>query len=100
VRKAITFYLAAARFAKVELSPHFSAPRASSGPTGKRRQRSAKATTSPAQSGTDTMTDLRTKYVETLLEKFAAANGEVDPDLANRIERLVGFDPPRKEETF
>jgi hypothetical protein len=92
VRKAITFYLAAARFAKVELSPHFSAPRVSAGPTGKRRQRvSNKGTTTSTVATPDTMAELRTKYVETLLDKFAASNGEVDADLADRIERLVGF---------
>lgn len=92
VRKAIGFYLAAARFAKVELSPHFTAPRAGGATPGKRRQRSAKTTTPPpAPSQTDPMAELRTKYVETLLDKFAAANGEVDKDVADRIERLVGF---------
>jgi len=91
VRKAIGFYLAAARFAKIELSPHFTAPRAGGATPGKRRQRSAKTTTPPPAPQADPMAELRTKYVETLLEKFAAANGEVDKDVADRIERLVGF---------
>src|SRR5271165_1597487 len=47
VRKAISFYLAAARFAKVELSPHFTAPRVGGATPGKRRQRSSKAATTP-----------------------------------------------------
>ncbi|HEY3864547.1 MAG TPA: DUF5343 domain-containing protein [Solirubrobacteraceae bacterium] len=93
VRKAISFYLAAARFAKVELSPHFTAPRVGGATPGKRRPRSktAAAPPPPAPVQVDPMAELRTKYVETLLDKFAAANGEVDKDVADRIERLVGF---------
>jgi hypothetical protein len=95
VRKAITFYLAAARFAKVELSPHFTTPRVGGATPGKRRQRSTKTPAAPQAAAVqaDPMAELRTKYVETLLEKFAAANGEVDKDVADRIERLVGFQP-------
>lgn len=92
VRKAITFYLAAARFAKVELSPHFTAPRVGGSTPGKRRPKGSKAAQPPPPPAqVDPMAELRTKYVETLLDKFAAANGEVDKDVADRIERLVGF---------
>jgi hypothetical protein len=93
VRKAISFYLAAARFAKVELSPHFTAPRTGGATPGKRRPRSKTSASlpPPPPPPADPMAELRTKYVETLLDKFAAANGEVDKDVADRIERLVGF---------
>lgn len=92
VRKALAFYLAAARYAKIELSPHFTPVRTGGAPTGKKRQRSKAASPPPVAVQMDPMADLRTKYVETLLEKFAAANGEVDKDVADRIERLVGFE--------
>jgi uncharacterized protein DUF5343 len=97
VRKAEAFYLAAARFAGVPLSPHFNAPRASSGSTGgtAKRRRTARVDPPPATQAADPMNDLRTKYVETLLDKFASSNGEVDADLADRIERLVGFNAPK-----
>lgn len=100
VRKAIAFYLAAAKFAKLDVSPHFSMPRTSTTTGGTRRRRTSKAVTSeePRPTG-DAMTELRTKYVETLLEKFAQSDGEVDADLADRIERLVGFQTPAPSES-
>lgn len=96
-RKAISFFLKAAEWGGIELSPHFSAPR-STASAGSRRRRAAKTPpatpTPPPPAPHDAFEDLRTKYVEALLEKFAAANGEVDAELANRIERLVGFEQP------
>jgi Family of unknown function (DUF5343) len=97
VRKAVTFYLAAAKFAGIPLSPHFSAPRVSTGPT--KRRRATKPDPKPAAAITTPMGDLRTRYVETLLDKFANSNGEVDADLADRIERLVGFNAPEQSES-
>jgi len=101
VRKAVAFYLAAAGFAKVPVSPHFTAPRVTTGggsTGGGKRRRATKAEPPPTPARSDPMSDLRTKYVETLLDKFANANGEVDADLADRIERLVGFDSPKQSE--
>jgi len=99
VRKAEAFYLAAARFAGVPLSPHFNTPRVGSGPTtaGTKRRRASRSAP-PPPAATDPMKDLRTKYVETLLDKFASSNGEVDASLADRIERLVGFEAPSPED--
>jgi len=99
VRKAVSFYLAAARLAEIPVSPLFAAPRASSA-TGTRRRRVKKTEPEPAaRPVVDPMDTLRTKYVETLLDKFAQSNGEVDADLADRIERLVGFDAPTRSES-
>lgn len=98
VRKAIAFFLAAAKYAGVELSPHFTVPRTTPAAGGTRRKRlGAKATTEETPAATDPMSSLRTKYIETLLDKFASSNGEVDADLADRIERLMGFATEGKE---
>ena len=95
VRKAIAFYLAAAKYAKLDVSPHFSMPRTSGTTAGTRRRKTAKAPAEDAMPpAADPRTALQTKYIESLLEKFAGSNGEVDPELANRIERLLGFEAP------
>jgi len=91
IRKAVSFYLAAARLAQIPVSPLFASPR--TGPvagTRKRRIKKVEPELAP-RPAPDAMSALRTKYVETLLDKFAESNGEVDADLADRIERLVGF---------
>jgi hypothetical protein len=97
VRKAIAFYLAAAKFAGVDLSPHFTVPRTTAPSTGARRRRTTKSEQEHLTVTVDPMSALKTKYVETLLEKFAGSNGDVDPALADRIERLVGFQAPATE---
>ncbi len=99
VRKAIAFYLAAAKYAKLDVSPHFTMPRTSASSSGSRRRRSTKPEPEGPTDTADPMTDLRTKYVETLLEKFAQSNGEVDAELADRIERLVGFEAPARSDS-
>jgi hypothetical protein len=88
VRKAIAFFLAAAKFAKLEVRPHFTMPRTTSAAGGSRRRRTGSkpdVDTTPAATA-DPMVALRTTYVETLRDKFAQANGEVDSELADRVE--------------
>jgi hypothetical protein len=100
VRKAIAFYLAAAKFAKIELSPHFTAPRIGTTTSGaRRRRRTGAGAADTPPSSTDSFAALRTKYVEALLTKFEQSNGEVDAELADRIERLVGFGSETEPQT-
>jgi hypothetical protein len=98
VRKAIAFFLAAAKFAKLEVSPHFTMPRTTSAAGGSQRRRTGSkpdVDTTPAATA-DPMA-LRTTYVETLRDKFAQANCEVDSELADRVERLMGFEQATPE---
>lgn len=99
VKKAVSFFLQAARFTGVEVSPLYQTTRTPTGTTS-RRKRTGRTTPEPQPPApTDPMADLRTKYVEALLTKFENSDGEVDAALADRIERLMGFTVPDKEPT-
>lgn len=90
VKKAVSFFLQVAKVAGIEVSPLFQTTRTPSGTTRRKRTGRSKAPDKPAVPA-DSFADLRTKYVEALLKKFEDSNGEVDEELANRIERLMGF---------
>lgn len=98
-RKAITFFLHAAKFAGITLSRHFKMPRASSGATktrgaGSRRVKRQQPPADPAAviGSPRSMDALRSRYVEMLMKK-AESDDELDPDLLDRIESLLGFEP-------
>lgn len=69
VRKAISFYLAAAKFADVAVSPHFSTPRIATAGQGTRRRRPARAVPEPEPQPAST----RPAPVETSLPGLIAA---------------------------
>jgi hypothetical protein len=102
-RKAIAFFLSAAAYAGLKLSPHFTPPRVvTTRPTGSRRRpgtkgrgRGAKPAAgqgsddgqTPAASGDD-MTRI---YFDLLVDKARQAETP-DPELLNRIERVLGIE--------
>jgi hypothetical protein len=97
LRKAVAFYLHAAEFAGIPVSPFFKPPSTSSEgrTTGRRRTRTTAAKTVPAASqpafpAIDTE-QLKTRYIEMLLKRVDEG-GELDDKLLNRIETLLGFD--------
>jgi hypothetical protein len=101
LRKAETFFLHAARYGDIKVSPHFRAPRGASagpGPSRRPRLRRQPAATPPSppmavQSG-DPDELRRQQYFELLLKKAETAEGD---DLLNRIERLLSVAPTDKE---
>ena len=101
-RKAIAFYLKAAEYAKLPLSPNFMTPRAPGRPTGSKTQRRrtqtpASATNAAATKPSATEAELRTRYVEMLMKK-AEADEELKDTLLDRIEALLGFGPPENDD--
>ena len=100
-RKAVSFYLKAASYAQMSLSPHFKTPLKSSGP--RKRRRSIRGVTPPASApASSSVTDaslpaLKARYIEMLMEK---ANGqdELDAELLDRIENLLDFEPLAADE--
>jgi len=94
-RKAIVFFLHAARFADVKLSPHFRAPR-SRGPSSAKPRVKRRDPTQPDPPnvpnpfvGVDNADgEQRKAYVDLLLKK---AETEGDTELYARIEWLLGF---------
>jgi hypothetical protein len=94
-RKAATFYIHAAQFAGIPLSPHFKTGRTASGSTSARRPRRRRAAPATPAAGQDSpkpaANDMRQAYFELLLEK-AKNSDQHSPDLLDRIERLIGIE--------
>jgi hypothetical protein len=106
-RKAVTFFMHAATYAGVKLSPHLKAPRgaATSGSarssSGVKRQRRAprqksnssgelgKITPPPAADGNPP--DMKRQYFQFLIKKAEKAGAGEDKELLDRIERLIGI---------
>lgn len=95
--KAVRFFLSAAAYAGVQTSPMWKAVKAPRGTSRKAGARSRKAGTSgggekPPEPKPSTSPDAMKKaYFDLLLQK-AGESEQVDTDLLDRIERLVGLD--------
>jgi hypothetical protein len=98
--KAIRFFLAAAAYADVKLSPLWKPPKAPRGSSAPRRSRKGSGSagtngsapqrdpkTSPARAVT--VQEMRAAYFD-LLIKNAAEGGNLDEKILTRIEKLVG----------
>jgi hypothetical protein len=94
-RKAISFFLKAAEWGGIKLSPHFAVPRAAPAGNGSgKRKRQAAKQTPPADPPKDpfspaTSTDPKQQYIQLLLKK-AEDEGGMDDALLDRIERVIG----------
>jgi hypothetical protein len=102
LRKAIAFFLHAARYAEIPVSPHFKIPPVSSG-NGRSAARKTRSTgkgagreEQPPPPPPDSSADLRTRYIEMLLEK-AQSQEAMDSELLDRIETLLGYGTEPKE---
>lgn len=105
LRKAVAFYLHAANFAGIPVSPFFKTPSAS-GDASTGRRRRARATT-PRENGSPptpptaptppSEEQLRTRYIDMLLKKVDTQE-EMDEKLLNRIEALLGFEGQRDQD--
>jgi hypothetical protein len=93
-RKAVAFYLHAAKFAQHPISKNFKVP------TGFRRvsrPRAANGTdntdmTKPPATIPMPLDDLRARYIDLLMEKAKSGDGALDESLLNRIEKLLGYE--------
>jgi Family of unknown function (DUF5343) len=97
LRKAIAFFLNAASYAEIPVSPHFKIPpvRTSDGkPAGRRTKSTGKGGRGNGQQPPPPPpkpdADLRTRYIEMLLDK-AQSQEQMDADLLDRIETLLGY---------
>jgi Family of unknown function (DUF5343) len=96
-RKAIAFYLSAARAAEIQLSPHFPSTRPGrggrTGNGGPRRRTSNRQGAKNQRRdrdetpATSTPSDARGRYIDLLLKK---AEEDLDDALLDRIERVIG----------
>ncbi len=103
-RKAVTFYLHAAKYAQLPISKNFKIPHGqgaarSSRPASARR----KAPTPPPNTRQNPdqeippppSVDPKQRYLSMLLDR-AAKDDTLDPDLLNRIEKLLGYEEQQK----
>ncbi len=92
-RKAIAFFLKAATYGKVPLSPNFKTP---ANPTRTRKARPTKKKDEEAEgsastnSSSDPAGSLQARYIEMLMTKVEAQD-EMDDDLLDRIENLLAL---------
>jgi hypothetical protein len=93
-RKAMGFYVAAATYAGIPLSPHLGRAKTVSSPGAQRRTRPARRRPSAAQRVSRSpspppgaQTDMRHAYFDLLLNQ--AQQAPEDKDLLDRIERLI-----------
>ena len=119
VRKAISFFLKAAEYAELQTSPHFRVPPAPQRakkrpPPSPPQSKSESAPEAPAEhdigtgherpetsGATESIESLRVKYVRILVESVrpdAESPGKFDPDILDRIERLLGFGSEEQQE--
>jgi hypothetical protein len=106
-RKGITFFLNAATFGNVPVSRHYKMPRATGGDAKTTVRRTTRRRTvrrtpqgggqDPQESGT-TIEAQRARYIDMLMKR-AEAQDELDDNLLDRIEALLGYDAePAPEE--
>lgn len=91
LRKAMTFYIHAAKYSGNPLSKHFKTP---SGfrPSVARKPRAGNTGTPPPVAPitpSAPATDAKTRYLDMLLERAKTAEGSLDEKLLDRIEKLL-----------
>ena len=92
LRKAMTFFFHAARYATFPLSKNFKVQRASRAARKSRPSNgggNGESMTPPPVIQQQPAQDAKSRYLDMLLEK-AKTDDKLDPDLLNRIERLLG----------
>ena len=95
-RKAVAFYLKAAEYGKIKLSPNFRNPRERGRPKGSKTRKPKDSGGSSPAAGDRQEPPIapeeaqRARYVD-LLMKRAESEDNLDTDLLDRLERLLGF---------
>jgi hypothetical protein len=95
LRKATTFYLHAAEYAKLPISRFVKVrkvtPRKASGSRARTRAVEPPTALPSGEDQPEPLSELRRDYIKTLMDR-AFANGEPNADLLDRVERLLGYD--------
>lgn len=90
-RKAVTFFLHAAKYAGIELSPFFTAPRGGTVQRSAPRKRARATRVDDNGTPRAPATDARGRYIDLLLKK-AESESDLDDKLLDRIERVIGIE--------
>lgn len=103
LRKAVTFYLHAAKYSGHPLSRHFKVPSGfASARRGRPRGGQAENPTPPAPQLPATPSDPKAQYLQLLMESAKKPDGTLDPEILNRIEMLLQLQsgtPPKTTAT-
>jgi hypothetical protein len=102
-RKAIAFYIHAAKFADLPLSPYWKSEGGGSTASAPRKQRrqaqpGANGEEDPRAPVVVQPADPRQRYLDMLMKKAETAEGDVANELLDRIERLLGYGSPQDME--
>ncbi len=99
LRKAVGFYLQAADYAQLPVSPHFKKPRGSGGGvrTSAAKRTKRRVTAPPVGAASNGASDPKSRYVDLLLKR-AEADDNLTDDLLDRIERVIGVAPAAPEQ--
>jgi hypothetical protein len=100
LRKAVAFYLNAAKFANHKVSKHFKAPSSVGRRTSRKTNGSgamgiANGANPPSPQPAPppaSASDLKTRYIELLMKKAETASDTLDTSLLDRIEKLLGYE--------
>lgn len=108
LRKAVTFYLQAAEFTGIPVSPYFSKSRPSTGSGGVRRgngtpKKAAPKKSAPAaseQPAVETSTldldEKKSKYIDLLIKLAQKKDGEPNEAVLNRLHAVLGYEDVTK----
>lgn len=103
LRKAVTFYLHAAKYSGNPISKHFKIPSGFRTTGAGRKQRSANGTEAagasngqPTLSPTEAVSDPKARYINMLLDR-ASKDESLNAELLDRIEKLLGLVPQGAE---
>jgi hypothetical protein len=101
-RKAATFFVLAATYAGIPLSPHIKPAKASPGTgtrrTGRKRRSAAQVETAGDTTNRDGVDDMKRVYFNLLVDKAKESDADSGTDLLDRIERLIGVDAVLRSE--
>lgn len=101
LRKAVSFYLHAAKFSKHPVSRHFKAPHGV-GTSRPRRSRNSRQSVDESPAPTPSVSSIeaaKARYLDLLLNKAKeSSDGGLDTGLLDRIERLLGYDSPEQSD--
>ncbi len=98
-RKAVAFFLHAAKFAKLQVSPYFKTPRVSAAAAAAGRKRKGRTAGDNGENGRPTIAPpsseegFRQKYIDLLMKRVESGD-QLDEKLLDRIEGLLGYRKP------
>jgi len=90
-RKAIAFYVHAAKFAELPLSPYWKSEGGSAASAPRKPRRQGQDDNGRPPLAAPSSGDVKQRYLDMLMKKAESADGPASKELLDRIERLLGY---------